>query len=99
MAIQKQFLKSKKECKVTFSLALEDAQTVQVCGAFNNWNGEKLPLKKLKNGTFKGSIKLPLNNSYEFKYLVNGTTWINENDADDLVWNDYAASKNSLIEL
>ena len=98
MSIEKKFLKSKPECKVTFKLKAKEAKKVEVAGAFNNWNGEEFQLKKLKNGTFKGSVNLATNNSYEFKYIVDGN-WINDESADALVWNDYANSENSLIEL
>ena len=98
MSIKKKFLKSKRECKVTFKLKAKEAKKVEVAGAFNNWNGEEFQLKKLKNGTFKGSVNLATNNSYEFKYIVDGN-WINDESADALVWNEYANSENSLIEL
>ena len=58
-----------------------------------------MPLRKIKNGTFKGSYNIPTNNSYEFKYCVDGKSWINDNGADKYVWNDYAASENGLLEL
>ena len=58
MAIKKQYLKSKPVCKVTFSIEAEDAKKVSVVGSFNDWNAKKAPLKKLKNGTFKGTLDL-----------------------------------------
>ena len=99
MSIQKQFLKSKPECKVTFSIQVKEANTVEVAGAFNNWKAQKMPLKKLKNGTFKGSVNLPTNKTYEFKYAVDGNSWVNDDSADKYVWNDFAASENGLLEL
>jgi len=59
---------------------------------------KKEPLKKLKNGTFKGSVDLEQGQVYEFRYVVDGN-WQNELEADKLVWNDYAATENSVIEL
>lgn len=99
MSIQKQFLKSKPECKVTFSIQAKEAKTVEVAGAFNNWESQNMPLKKLKNGTFKGSLNLQTNKNYEFKYVVDGNSWINDESADKYVWNDFAASENSLLVL
>ena len=64
MSIKKQYLKSKPICKVTFSLPAEDAKKVSVVGNFNEWNAKKAPLRKLKNGTFKGTIDLETGNSY-----------------------------------
>jgi 1,4-alpha-glucan branching enzyme len=96
MAIKKQYLKSKPVCKVTFSIEAEDAKKVSVIGSFNEWNAKKAPLKKLKNGTFKGTIDLDKDNSYEFKYLVDGA-YVNDTAADSYAWNDFAGAENSVV--
>jgi len=98
MAIKKQFLKSKPVCKVTFSLLAEEANNVAVVGSFNDWNAETTPLKKLKNGTFKGTVDLASKNSYEFRYLVDGA-YVNDEEADGLAWNDFASAENSVLAL
>ena len=55
-------------------------------------------LKKLKNGTFKGTFDLPVENSYEFRYLVDGN-YINDAEADRYQWNDYAGTENAVLEV
>ncbi|MEE9408579.1 MAG: isoamylase early set domain-containing protein [Polaribacter sp.] len=96
MAIAKKKLKSKPVCKVTFTVPAENANTVAVVASFNEWNAEATPLKKLKNGSFKGTVDLESNNSYEFKYLVDGS-YTNEVEADSFAWNDYAGAENSVL--
>jgi 1,4-alpha-glucan branching enzyme len=98
MAITKQYLKSKPVCKVTFALLAEDAKKVSVVGSFNDWNAKKLPLKKLKNGTFKGTLDLETGNSFEFKYIVDGA-YVNDEAADAYAWNDFAGAENGIINL
>ncbi|WP_339841232.1 isoamylase early set domain-containing protein [uncultured Maribacter sp.] len=98
MAIAKQYLKTKPVCKVTFTVPAKEAKKVAVVGDFNNWSPKTSALKKLKNGTFKGTIELPKENSYEFKYLVDGE-YINEAEADRYQWNEFAGSENAVIEL
>ena len=98
MAIKKQFLKSKPICKVTFTVPAANANQVTVAGNWNEWNTEVEPLKKLKNGTFKGTVNLKAGQAYEFKYVVDGQ-WENEVEADAYVWSDYAATDNSVIKL
>jgi len=98
MAIKKQFLKSKPVCKVTFSIEAEDAKKVSVVGSFNDWNAKKAPLKKLKSGTFKGTVDLEKDNSYEFKYIVDGT-YLNDESADAYAWNDFAGAENSVVSV
>lgn len=98
MAIKKQFLKSKPVCKVTFTVPAEEAKSVAVVGSFNEWNVEAMPLKKLKNGSFKGTVDLESGNSYEFKYVVDGE-YINEEAADSFAWSDFAGADNSVLSL
>ncbi|KQC29902.1 isoamylase early set domain-containing protein [Flagellimonas eckloniae] len=98
MAIKKQYLKSKPVCKVTFSVPADEAKKVAVVGDFNNWNPKGSKLKKLKNGTFKGTFEFPNENSYEFRYLVDGN-YINDAEADRFQWNDYAGTENAVLEV
>lgn len=98
MAITKQYLKSKPICKVTFSIPAEDAKEVAVVGSFNDWNTEATTLKKLKNGTFKGTLNLEKDNSYEFRYLVDGA-YVNDEQADAYAWNDYASAENGVLNV
>ena len=98
MAIKKQYLKSKPVCKVTFTVPAKDAKKVAVVGTFNEWNADQAQLRKLKNGTFKGTIDLPSDRSYEFRYLVDGE-YQNDEQADKLVWNEFAGTDNAVLEL
>ena len=98
MAIKKQFLKTKPVCKVTFTVKAPDAEKVFVCGDFNDWSQVENELKKLKNGNFKGTIDVQKDNTYEFKYLVDGN-WVNEEQADSYKWNEFAAAENSVLEV
>ena len=100
MAIKKQYLKSKPVCKVTFSVPAEEAKKVTVVGTFNEWNVKKaVELKKLKNGSFKGTVDLEKDNSYEFRYVVDGETYINDDQADAYAWNEFAAAENGVLNL
>jgi len=98
MAIKKQFLKSKPVCKVTFTVEADEAKKVSVVGTFNEWNEKATPLKKLKNGTFKGTVDLAAENSYEFKYIIDGN-YVNEPAADSYAWSDYASAENSVVSV
>lgn len=98
MAIKKQFLKSKPVCKVTFTVPAENANTVAVVGSFNEWNVEATPLKKLKNGSFKGTVDLESGVSHEFRYVIDGA-YENEAEADGFAWSDFASAENSVLSL
>jgi 1,4-alpha-glucan branching enzyme len=98
MGISKQFLKTKPVCKVTFTVPAQDAKNVTVVGDFNNWNPKENELKKLKNGSFKGTFDFPMEHSYEFRYLIDGN-FSNEVEADRFQWNEYAGTENAVLEL
>jgi 1,4-alpha-glucan branching enzyme len=100
MSIKKQYLKSKPICKVTFRLpkeAVESAKSVNLVGEFNNWNIYATPMKKLKNGSFTVTLDLESNRDFQFRYLIDQTTWENEWDADNYVATPYGDCENSLI--
>ena len=98
MAITKQYLKSKPVCKVTFTVPAAEANEVKVVGSFNDWNTDTTPLKKLKNGSFKGTVNLDKDQSYEFRYVVDGY-YVNDDQADAYHWNDFAAAENGVLNL
>jgi len=98
MAIKKQYLKTKPVCKVTFSVPAKEAKSVAVVGSFNEWNTEATELKKQKNGTFKGTLDLKKETSYEFRYLIDGA-YVNDEQADAFAYNDFASAENCVINL
>ena len=96
MSIKKQFIKTKPVCKVTFSVADKEAKTVSVVGDFNNWNPKEGELSQLKNGTFKGVFDVVKDASYEFKYFIDGA-FVNEEQADSFIYNEFAGTENSVL--
>lgn len=98
MSLKKQYLKRKPICKVTFVFDKLPAENVAVIGDFNNWDTSVNQLKKLKNGSFKATINLESNHSYQFRYFVDGS-YLNEDEADGLLWNDFAADNNCLLNV
>lgn len=101
MAIKKQYLKSKPVAKVTLSLPLKaapEAKEVKVVGDFTNWK-KGLRMKKLKNGEYKVTLELPVNNTYQFRYLIDNTKWENDWAADAYVSNGVSLEENSVVVL
>ena len=86
IGVKKQYLKTGDVCNVTFRLppeAAPDATVVTVVGEFNDWSLSDTPMKKLKNGTFTASLKLPCGNEYKFRYLIDSSRWENDWCADE----------------
>lgn len=102
MSLKKQFLKSKPVCKVTFTVEadqIEGAKNVAVLGEFNNWDPAEGPMRKLKDGSFTKTMDLPVGQSYQFRYLVDGQRWINEAGADNYTYSGVGQEQNSVINL
>ncbi|WP_213994682.1 isoamylase early set domain-containing protein [Arsukibacterium sp.] len=102
MSITKQYLKTKPVCKVTFKLSAEqlaDAESVALLGEFNNWDPSALPMKKSKKGDFSASLTLDNDREYQFRYLVNGGTWLNDDAADAYLPSPLSYDHNSVIRL
>ncbi len=99
MSLKKQFLKSKPVCKVSFRLDAPEAsgaKTVQLLGDFNNWDKTAKPMTALKTNDFTATLELETGKAYEFRYLINGSVWKNDPQADYFAANNYG-QENSVI--
>ena len=101
MSITKKPLKSKPFCKVTFKLSKKDvksANTVHVVGDFNKWELTS-PMKKNSKGGFTLTLDLASGKDQQFRYLIDGTKWVNESEADKQVATEFEDAQNSVLEL
>lgn len=102
MSINKQYLKTKPLCKVTFTLPAHrgvSAEKVALLGEFNDWDPLALPMKKSKSGDFIATVNLENNKEYQFRYLVNGGTWLNDEAADSYQPSTVSYDNNSVVRL
>lgn len=102
MAIEKKYLKSKPMCKVTFTLPQQEGLEIKkaaIVGDFNRWNPTENEMRKSKTGEFVGSVTLPKDSSYQFRYYVNNETWITEQNADGFMPTNVSYDSNAVIEL
>jgi 1,4-alpha-glucan branching enzyme len=101
MSIKKQFLKSKPVCKVGFKVSKElanGASKVNLAGDFNNWNETSDEFSMLKDGSFSLTLDLETGRTYQFRYLLDGTNWVNDEAADAYHANAFG-TQNSVITL
>lgn len=92
ISLKKQYLKSKPACKVTFMFPKEaagDAKSITVVGDFNNWDKESSKMKKQKDGNFIVTLELEKGRDYRFRYLVDGSRWENDWNADKYMPNRF----------
>lgn len=101
MSLEKKFLKAKPVCKVKFSLSgdqYKSASSILLVGDFNSWQVGETPLKMAKTGVWSVSVDLETGKEYQFRYLIDGTNWENEPEADKFVPSGLG-SENSVLAL
>jgi 1,4-alpha-glucan branching enzyme len=67
-------------------------------GEFNGWNETSDEMNALKDGSFSLSLDLETGHSYQFRYLLDGSFWINDEAADRYQDSGFN-SQNSVVEL
>lgn len=96
----KQYLKTKDVCRVRFKLQKDmigEAKSVYLVGEFNDWNERTEPMKRLKNGDFSMVLDLAPERSYQFRYLVDDSRWLNDESADIYLPSPFPGVDNSVI--
>lgn len=97
--IKKTYTKTGSSCRVTFTVPPEmDAETVYLCGDFNQWNRTSHPLKHRKDNSFSLTLSLKPGQRYCFRYLLDGERWENDATADAQTPNPFG-SMNSVVEV
>jgi len=102
MSIKKQFVKNKSVCKVTFQVPKEvsgGAKAINLVGEFNDWDMNATPMTSYKNGSFSVTVGLDVNKEYQFRYLINGVDWKNDQEADAYIHCPYGQCENSVVIL
>ncbi len=96
--MRKTYATSGKTCRVTFEMPVEaGAETVALCGEFNDWDKESHPLKRRKKGNFSLTLTLEVGRSYRFRYWVDGCRWENDWQADDYVANSFGSEDSVVV--
>lgn len=93
--LKKRYFKTIDECEVTFKIEPEEAQEVALVIESNGW--QPIEMDQLKAGPFKTKLRLPLDQQVQFRYLIDRSTWQNDDGADAYVPNEYG-STNGVVD-
>ena len=87
--------------KITFTLpaeALGTATEAILLGDFNGWNLEKgIGLSVQPDGSLAASVALEPGKTYEYRFLLNNGTWVNDWAAEQYVYNTAFGVENSVV--
>src|SRR6266498_309547 len=95
--VHKQVLPNGK-VSVTFEMPASIwADSIHLVGDFNQWNTQSHPMRQRhSDGVWHITLILDAGREYQYRYLVNGTEWQNDWQADRYTPNPYS-SDNSVL--
>lgn len=101
MSLKKTFSADGKKCTVVFTVnpnAAAGASKVFLVGEFNSWDATATPMKKGPDGSFSVKKQLETNKEFQFRYCLDGNTWINDWKADKYIRSELANDDNSVVD-
>jgi 1,4-alpha-glucan branching enzyme len=94
---RKTYGRGNKTCRVTFELPPQvSSDHAVVVGDFNDWSQEAAPLTKRRDGRMSVTVSLLAERSYRYRFLLDGSRWENDWEADAYVRNEFG-TEDSLI--
>lgn len=88
--LTKNYSKNGTSCRVTFKIPAEiGAESAVVLGEFNGWDKTSNPLIKRKDGSLSTTVSLKSDQTYRFRYLLDGKRWENDLQSDELAPNQF----------
>ena len=94
--LKKRFFKTKDECEVTFEYAGNNAQNAELVGDFNDWQPLLMKKAKKRGSPCRIKVRLPKEGQYQFRYRLDGSIWVNDDNADAYWTNEFGES-NSVV--
>lgn len=102
MSISKTFVKSRNSYKVTFQLPKKMnsvGKEIRVLGEFNDWVWDRAPILKSSPSGLKATIELEAGRSYQYRFLIDGEKWMNDDQADGYTPSPFYAVDNCIVRL
>ena len=93
--LKKKFFKTRDEAEVTFEFARADIDSVSLVADFNDWQPVGMRYKA-KDKVLRAKIRLPKEEVFYFRYLLDESEWENDYQADAYIPNPFG-SENSVL--
>ncbi|WP_101757396.1 isoamylase early set domain-containing protein [Oceanicoccus sp. KOV_DT_Chl] len=93
--LKKKFIKSKDQTEVTFEFSRADIESVSLVADFNDWQPLDMSFSR-KDKVFRAKVKLPKDEVFYFRYLLNDSEWENDYQADAYIPNNFGTD-NSVV--
>jgi 1,4-alpha-glucan branching enzyme len=94
--LKKKNLKAADACEVTFEYDANGAGQVSLVTEANGWQPLEMTRRK-KDGVFYTKMRLPRGRRFQYRFLLEGSRWVNDGDADGYVANEFG-EHNSVVD-
>lgn len=94
--VTKKFFSSIEAAEVTFEFKKDGVESVSILGDFNEWQPQPMKFSR-KYKTFRVKIRLPKNQKFHFRYLINSRVWENDSHADYYAPNEFGTDNSVVI--
>lgn len=93
--LKKKFFKTKDQAEVTFEFARADIDSVSLVADFNDWKPVNMTYVK-KDKVFRARVRLPKDDVFYFRYLLDDSEWENDYQADAYIPNPFGSDDSVL---
>lgn len=93
--LRKRFFKTKDEVEVTFQVDA-DGESAALVTDRHDWQPQPMARTARGKGPFRIKLRFPKDDAVQFRYLLDGSRWEND-EAADAYWPNSLGSDNSVL--
>lgn len=94
--MSKRFFKTRDEVEVTFQIDADGIESAAVVTDRHDWQPRAMKRTARGKGPFRIKIRFPKDEPVQFRYLLDGSRWEND-EAADAYWPNAWGSDNSVV--
>ncbi|MBW3603616.1 MAG: isoamylase early set domain-containing protein [Actinobacteria bacterium] len=94
--ITKRFFKTRDDVEVTFQIDAHGAESAALVADIHDWRPQPMTRSARGRGPFRLKLRVPRDGSIQFRYLLDGVRWEND-DAADAYWPNALGTDNSVV--
>jgi 1,4-alpha-glucan branching enzyme len=94
--VSKRYFKTRDDVEVTFEIDALGVDSAALVTETHGWQPQPMKRAKRGKGPFRLKLRVPKDHSLQFRYLLDGSQWENDEAADDY-WPNGLGSDNSVV--
>lgn len=94
--LSKRYFKTRDEVEVTFQLETNGIEQAALVTDSRGWEPQPMKRTARGKGPFRIKVRFPKDQTVQFRYLLDGCRWENDDAADDY-WPNAMGSDNSVV--